>query len=144
MPQRKKDEKAARVHLIDTNILLRFLIGDDPPKATRAKALMKRVENAEELVEIPPEVLTETVWTLKSFYRVPPPEIAQRLTEILSFSGDRSDSREALLKALQTYGTSNADFVDCLLAARSDEQKKIVYTFDESDFKKLPGSWEKP
>jgi predicted nucleic-acid-binding protein len=142
MPQRKKDEKAAQVHWIDTNILIRFLIGDDPPKAARAKTLMKRVERAEEFVEISPEVLTETVWTLQSFYKVPRTTIAERLAAILSFAGVRSDSQVSL-QALQSYATTNADFVDCLLAARSHLTKIAVYTFDE-DFRKLPGSCERP
>ena len=47
MPRRKKDSRQAG-HLLDTNVLMRFLIGDDPPKAARAKALMERVERGED------------------------------------------------------------------------------------------------
>ena len=76
MPRRKKAEPRPAVpeHLADTNILLRFLIGDDPPKAARATALMGRVERAEEVLEITDEVLTETVWTLESFAVSPGPK----------------------------------------------------------------------
>ena len=37
MPRHKRAElpKPAPVHLLDTNVILRFLIGDDPPKASR-------------------------------------------------------------------------------------------------------------
>jgi uncharacterized protein len=146
VPQRKKVESQRTVpyHLIDTNVILRFLIGDDPPKAARATALMSRVERNQEVVEISDEVLTETVWTLESFYRVPRSEAAQNLAALLNLSGVRMDKRDVLLQALQNYASSSADFVDCLLAARSQRRKIPVYTFDESDFKKLDADWEKP
>jgi predicted nucleic-acid-binding protein len=146
VPRRKKADQvgAVSVHLIDTNVLLRFLIGDDPAKAVRANALMERVERGEEAVDIPDEVLTETVWTLESFYKVPRTEVAQSLTGLLNLSGVHSRQRDVLVQALQDYANSNADFVDCMLAARSRHRRIPVYTFDETDFKKLHVAWEKP
>ncbi len=146
MPRRKKAEVRPPVsrHLIDTNVILRFLIGDDPPKAAAASGLMGRVERGEELVEVQDVVLTETVWTLESFYEIPRNEIAEHLAALLSFAGVRVASRELLLQALQDYAGSNADFVDCLLAARSKHRGIAVYTFDKTDFKKLRADWEEP
>jgi predicted nucleic acid-binding protein len=70
VPRRKKvnSPQSTPLHLIDTNVILRFLIGDDPPKAARAAALMERLEHGAEEVLLPEEVLTETVWTLESLY----------------------------------------------------------------------------
>ena len=145
MPQRTRAKRVAKpVHLIDTNVILRFLVGDDPPKAARAMTLMERLERGEEAVELVDEVVTESVWTLESFYHVPRAETARQFAALLSFSGVRASSRTVLLQALQTYATSNADFVDCLLAARSKVRKIPVYTFDETDFKKLGTDWEAP
>jgi predicted nucleic-acid-binding protein len=132
------------LHLIDTNVILRFLMGDDPPKAARATALMERLERGEEAVELPDEVLTETVWTLESFYEVPRQETAQKLAALLNFAGVRVSARDILLQALHRYASSTADFVDCLLAARSREGGVPIYTFDETDFKRLNVAWEKP
>jgi predicted nucleic acid-binding protein len=145
VPQRKRAERRATpIHLIDTNVLLRFLIGDDPPKAARAKALMQRVERGEETIELVDEVVTETAWTLERFYKVPRAEIARNLAAVLSFSGMRASSRSVVLLALQVYATSTADFVDCVLAARARHKNVGVYTFDETDFKKLGVAWETP
>jgi predicted nucleic-acid-binding protein len=130
--------------LLDTNVILRFLIGDDPPLARRATALMERVEQGTEAVIITEEVLTETTWTLESFYEVPRVEIAQRLTALLNLSGVQVSARETLFQALQFFAGGRADFVDCLLAARGHQRNVAVYTFDETDFKKLPVLWEKP
>jgi predicted nucleic-acid-binding protein len=144
VPRRKKAERLAPTHLVDTNVLLRFLIGDDPPKAERAFALMKRVEGGGETVKITDEVITETVWTLDSFYRVPRSEIVASLIGLLGFSGIRVSSRDVLLEALQKYGSTSADFVDCFLAARANHDEISVYSFDETDFKKLGVAWERP
>jgi uncharacterized protein len=146
VPRRKKRERrpAAPVHLLDTNVILRFLIGDDQPKAARAAALMDRVERAEEWVELTEEVVTETVWTLESFYEVPRTETAQKLTALLGLPAVAAASRDLLLQALHLYASSGADFVDCLLAARSRQRGVPVYTFDETDFKRLHVPWDKP
>jgi predicted nucleic-acid-binding protein len=146
VPRRKKAEERQPllIHLLDTNVILRFLIGDDPTKAARATGLMKRVERGQEIVDIPEEVLTETVWTLESFYKVPRAETARHLAGLLSFSGVRTHSRGVLIQALQGYASSNADFVDCMLAARSQHRKVPVYTFDQTDFKTLEADWEMP
>jgi predicted nucleic-acid-binding protein len=146
VPRRRKGESRATVplHLLDTNAILRFLIGDDEPKAARATALMDRVERDEEWIEITDEVVTETVWTLESFYKVPRAETAQKMAALVSFAGVQVASRDVVLRALHWYASSGADFVDCLLAARSRERGVPLYTFDETDFKRLNVSWEKP
>ena len=70
MPRRKKVKKVppSHAHLIDTNVVLRYLIGDDPANAARAADLMGRVERAETVIIIPDVVVAETVWTLESYH----------------------------------------------------------------------------
>jgi predicted nucleic-acid-binding protein len=145
MPRHGKTKvRQLPVHLLDTNVILRFLIGDDPPLARRATALMERVEQGQEAVFITDEVLTETVWTLESYYQVRRSEIGNRLIALLNVDGVRVSSRDTLSRALQFFASGQADFVDCMLAARGNQKKVSVYTFDETDFKKLPVAWEKP
>ena len=146
MPRHASSEsrQPAGLRLIDTNVILRYLVGDDPSKAAPAAALMERVEKAEESVEISDEVITEVVWTLESYYAVPRQEIAQHLAGVINFTGVRVSSRKTLVRALQSFAATNADFVDCLLAARGSLRKITVYTFDETDFKKLGCDWERP
>ena len=83
MPQSKK------IHLIDTNIILRYLIGDDKEKAIRAATLMEHVEKGTEQIEISPVVVAETIWTLEKFYKVPKKEISAKLLSLFLFKGVR-------------------------------------------------------
>jgi predicted nucleic-acid-binding protein len=145
VPQRARAEsRPPSVHLLDTNVILRFLIEDDPPKATRAIRLMERVERGREGIEISEAVLTEAVWTLERFYKVPRNEISQKLIALLSFRGVRMASRESSIQALQYFANSHADFVDCLLAADSKLRRMPIYTFDVTDFPKLGADWKQP
>lgn len=131
-------------HLLDTNILLRYLIGDSPAQAARATALMERLERGAERAELMETVLAEAVWTLESFYKVPRPEIAEKVAAILAFPGIRAQGKGVLVTALARFGTSSADFVDCLLAARARQKGVMVYSFDARDFRRLGVPWEPP
>jgi predicted nucleic acid-binding protein len=131
--------------LIDTNVLLRFLLGDDPVQTPKASALMKRLEEGRESGEIGDGVLAETVWVLEKGLRVPRADIARRLARILELPGlGPARGKRVLLEALAHYGRTPCDIVDCLLAARARSRNGKVYTFDATDFKRLNCAWEEP
>ena len=138
MPQR------AKAHLIDTNVILRYLIGDVPAQAAKSAALMERLEAGAERAELLESVVAEAVWTLESFYRVPRPEIAERLAAILNFRGVLAARKGVLVNALARFGSTPVDFVDCLLAAQAQPKGRTVYSFDAKDFRRLGVAWEAP
>jgi predicted nucleic acid-binding protein len=133
-----------RGHLIDTNVLLRYLIGDVPVQAAGAVALMERLEAGTERAEILETVIAEAVWTLESFYQVPRPQIAERLAAVLTFPGVRAPRKGLLVRALARFGSSSADFVDCLLATTAERRELMIYSFDARDFRRLGVAWEAP
>lgn len=133
-----------KVHLIDTNVLLRYLVGDVPSQADKARALMERLAAGAERAEIIEGVIVEAAWTLESFYRIPRPEVAAKLAAILSFKGVQVAQKGLLMSALAKFGSTSADFVDCLLAARAQQRNLTVYSFDAKDFRRLAVSWEAP
>jgi len=133
-----------KAHLIDTNVLLRYLVGDVTPQAEKARALMERLEAGTERAEVLEGVVTETAWTLESFYRVPRPEIAEKLATVLLFRGVRTPQKGVLISALARFGSTSADFVDCLLAARAQQRDAAIYSFDARDFRRLGIAWEPP
>ncbi len=138
MPSRPK------AHLIDTNVILRYLIGDAPAQAGKSAALMQRLEAGTERAEILESVVAEAVWTLESFYKVSRPEIAERLAAILNFRGVLAAKKGVLINALARFGSTSADFVDCLLAAQALQKNLTVYSFDAKDFWRLGVAWEAP
>jgi predicted nucleic-acid-binding protein len=133
-----------KAHLVDTNVILRYLIGDIPAQAAKSGALMERLEAGAERAEIMESVVAETVWTLESFYKVSRPEIAERLAAILNFRGVLAAKKGVLINALARFGSTSADFVDCLLAAQAQRKTLTVYSFDAKDFRRLGVAWEAP
>jgi predicted nucleic-acid-binding protein len=105
---------------------------------------MERLEAGAERAEILESVVAEAVWTLESFYEVSRPEIAERLAAILNFRGVLAAKKGVLINALARFGSTPADFVDCLLAAQAQRKKLSVYSFDAKDFRRLGVSWETP
>jgi predicted nucleic-acid-binding protein len=139
MPPRSK------AFLVDTNVVLRYLLADDPVQSPRAAAFFGKVEEGAVLAEMSEAVLAETLWVLEKTFDVPRPMIAGRLIPLILFDGLRAPRpKRALLEALTTFAESSFDFVDCLLAARARSAKTIVCTFDATDFRRLKCEWKEP
>ncbi len=130
--------------LMDTNILLRYLMGDVPAQSARAAGLMERLESGAERAEVVESVISEAVLTLESLYEVPRPEIAEKLAAILAFRGAHVPAKGALIHALARFSSTSADFVYCLLAAKARQGGLTVYSFDAKDFRRLGVAWKPP
>ena len=108
--------------LVDANVVLRYLLHDDNALFPAAERAMRN--NAYLL----PEVLAEVVYVLLGVYSVPRAELASRLQMLLKEV--QSEHPDVLDDALATFGTTNFDFVDCLLAAYSKHLGDQVVSFD--------------
>ncbi len=135
--------RTGKAYLIDANVLLRFLLGDDAAQSPRAHALMKQLEEAKSVAELEDIALAETVWVLEKRARVPRSEIARSLSNVILFEGLRYRGKRIALGALSRFSATNCDIADCLLAARARSRGAGVWTFDE-DFRKLSCTWEAP
>ena len=124
-----------KVYLIDTNIILRFLLGDHSELSPKATAFMSKVANGTIKAEILDIVMAECIYVMEKFYQVPREKISEKLSKILNFSGIVNSNRSELLQALLKFETSNTDIVDCVLAAMSSSSRGVV-SFDK-DMEKL-------
>jgi len=122
-------------YLLDTNIVLRFLLADDPDQTQQATELMSDAAEGRIRVEIKDFVLLELVWVLEGRCHVPRNQIADRLINILNFSGITNANRSNLIQALFHYKETRIDLADCLLATYSSPDAPVV-SFD-SDLNKL-------
>ena len=131
-----------KVYLIDTNVILRYLLDDHKLFSPRAKAFMQEVAKGAKKAELPSVVVVECVYVMEKFYEIPKNEVVDRLSRILNIKGIDNPDKSEILDALVKYENSGADIVDCILAAQSSPQRVIV-SFDK-DFKKLKANSEKP
>lgn len=100
---------------IDTNVLVRFLMADDPLQARHARQL---VETRRVLVTT--TVLLETEWVLRSGYGCPPSSIGHYFQAFLGLPGVELKEPEAVAVALKGYA-AGMDFADALHLALADQ-----------------------
>jgi predicted nucleic acid-binding protein len=124
---------------VDANVILRFLTGDPPDLAARARGVFDAVERGELTLFVDEIVVAEVVWVLDSFYDYAPPQIAQVVAELLSHEGLEADDKPGLLAALSIFADKNVDFADALLAVHMDRANvQDIFSFDRH-FDRLPG-----
>ncbi len=124
-----------KVYLIDTNVILRYLMDDHSRFSPKAGAFMEAVSKETKKAKIPVIVIVECIYVLEKFYKAPKKEIIDKLFRILNFKGIVNPDKSAILKSLFIYQDTNADIVDCILAALSTPDI-VVVSFDK-DFEKL-------
>ena len=98
---------------IDTNVLVRALVQDDPAQAQRAQALL----NAKP-VFVPVTVILELEWVLRSRYGYPPKTIAQALGKIAALKNAVIGEQAAVVAAAEKMARG-WDFADALHHALS-------------------------
>ena len=127
---------SAERRLLDTNVIVRHLVQDDPLQCKIASDLFAQCDQGTVTLVILPSVLAETVFVLESFYKHPRANIAATLSSLISSPGIEVDELANQLNALDWYQQTRLHFVDCVLAATSLAEELEVSTFDR-DLKKV-------
>ena len=100
---------------LDTNVLVRYLVQDDPDQGNKAANFIQAAETGGEQLLIGSIVLCETVWVLESAYGYKNQEIAEALEKLLQTNAFLFESKDIIRAALEEYRTSKVDFADCLI-----------------------------
>ena len=108
---------------VDTNVVVRFLTGDDPTQASRAKAVIDAGD-----VFVGTTVLLETEWVLRSVYGFAREDVARALGALAGLPGVSVASPALLGEALQRT-VSGMDFADALHLGAA-ERCEAMLTFD--------------
>ena len=124
---------------IDTNVLLRLWLNDDPAQNDRLDALLTEHGSAPASLLVTDVVLAEAIWTLGSAYEQD--KAAQRLavSSLLAEAAFAFEDRAALERALTLFDESSCGFSDCLIVAKHAHHGcQFTATFDRG-MRKLPG-----
>jgi len=98
---------------LDTNVLLRLVLNDDPDQVSVAKQLIAQP------CFIAPTVLVEVGWALRSVYRLDRKMVAAALLVILEYPAVEIDNVEAVRWALTRHAAAVSDLADLLHLACS-------------------------
>lgn len=119
------------VYLLDTNIIIRFLVGDNEKFLEQSTEYFNQIETGALEVEILSEVLMETFFVLTKFYKLPKNEVISDLKTIISLEGVVNKNKIILFEALNIIENKNIDFVDALICAKSKLQGYEKLSFDK-------------
>jgi len=124
---------------LDTNVLLRHLLQDEPGQSARATAFLKRVERGELQVRLADTVIFEAVFTLQRQYRQPKDKIRNALLPLLELPGIVLPGKRRFRKVFDLYVERNLPFADAYHATLMEHLGlSEIATFD-SDFDRIPG-----
>lgn len=104
---------------LDTNVLLRIVLADDPRQHRVAVERLKTYEDSDETFFINDIVLSEFAWTLKAAYGYPREDITLAIQSLLDVEAYRFEHRSIVVEALRLYRESSADFPDCLILTKN-------------------------
>ena len=116
--------------LPDTNIILRYLLNDEPVLSTKARSYWEKVRDGTTRATLTEGVLMECVYVLQRFYKVPRDSIGVTLSALLAYKGLDSSNLDLFRASLDAYSQTKLDFVDCILYARCKAGAGRVVSFD--------------
>jgi predicted nucleic-acid-binding protein len=122
--------------LVDTNLIVRYLVQDHEKHAKAAGKLFNACDRGDVVIVMLPAVLAECVFVLGSFYEHARGDITSVLGRLISSPGVEMDGTAIHLDALDRYRKTKVHFVDCLIAATAATENMPVASFNQ-DFRKF-------
>ncbi len=122
--------------LPDTNIIVRYLVADDPVLHEKAKEYFDKLKDGGVKALILESVIAECIYVLTKIYKVPRDRAAGSLIDILRYKGIANDDQQGLIRALYLFSEQSLDIVDCILCAKAVATGDHLFTFD-ADLDKL-------
>jgi predicted nucleic-acid-binding protein len=122
--------------LVDTNLIVRFLVQDQEKQARVAGKLFEACDRGDVVIVFLPAVLAECVFVLESFYQHTRGDIASALSTLISSPAVEIAGAAIHLAALERYKKTSVHFVDCVIAADAAAEKTPIASFDQ-DFRKF-------
>lgn len=118
---------------VDTNVLLRWLLGDHQELSAKAEELVQRAKPGSLIVT--DIIVAEIVYVLRSTGRD-----RQQTGEALLLIGRtpvfKYENDELMTEIIDLLIGTSLDFADCYLLARAKREKVSLETFDEALHKK--------
>jgi predicted nucleic-acid-binding protein len=116
---------------LDTNVLVRWLIEDDPKQVDRVRELFESTRADELTLFVPSTVTLELEWVLRSHYKFDKATVMTTFNALLETQEIEFQDEAALEHSLYLYRLGAAEFADCLHAGLSRAANRApLLTFD--------------
>ena len=102
---------------LDTNVLLRYLLQDDPKQTRRVNEIIERQLSEENPGFVSLVTVLEIVWVLRSLLKRSPAEIAAHLEDILAADALEVQNEQQVFEAVFLFKRGAGEFEDALTGA---------------------------
>jgi predicted nucleic-acid-binding protein len=118
---------------IDTNVIVRYLVADDPAQTHRVERFLAASRVAGERVYVSCIILCETSWVLRRVFGQSRPQTLNHLERILDTEVFEVEEEESVRAALQLCRKGKGDFADYLIGRLNLARGcRFTVTFDRS------------
>ncbi len=104
---------------LDTNVLLRLWMNDDPAQNDRIDRLLAEHGSTPGSLRVNDVVLVEALWTLRAAYKQGKAEQLLALRSLLDEPAFCFEDREAILQAVDLFEVATCGFSDCLVVVKN-------------------------
>lgn len=124
---------------LDTNVVVRYLVQDEPDQSKRANRVIEKAVASGDLLRISQVTLCEIVWVLERCYAIPKDELILVIKQLLQTRQIRIEQDDIAWQSLHDFeNSSGVDFSDCLIGRQNALHECLfTYTFDKNAAKKL-------
>lgn len=113
-------------NILDTNLIIRFLVNDDLQKAARVKKVLQESKTANILPDL---VVAEIIWVLSSYYELDKDSIISKIRALIHVK--TIDCNKTLLDlSLANWEKYNISFVDAYLISLAKLKGLNIYSYD--------------
>ena len=115
---------------VDTNVIVRYLVADDPGQAEAARLLLEQL-TPDTPGFICREVVIEVAWVLERSYRFPRARIAEALMDLTASDSLVVEDGDDMAAAAHRYRQGGVGFSDLMILAAAEREGALpLYTFD--------------
>ena len=132
------------ISLLDTNVIVRFLTGNTDEKFKGVYDFFQDIEQGKISVELKLIVLFQTIFILKSYYKVPKGKIVKAMKGLLKLKGLKIIEKKTVVSMMDIWDSNNIEIVDAyLIACLEKNSQNILYSYDK-DFDKFKIKRQEP
>ncbi len=120
-------------NLIDTNLIIRFLVNDDPQKVSKVEKLLKDKNNTNIILDT---VVAEIIWVLSSYYDLNKSDVVEKVRALIHVETIECNAF-LISRALTIWEENNISYIDAYLAAVAQLGEITLYSYDKK-FSSMP------
>jgi len=124
---------------VDTNVLVRIFVDDNPEQRAAAQAFM-RLRSADDPAFVSVVVVAEVSWVLTRMYKFSIATVRDTLDWLFESTNVIVEDQDLVKSAVAQAADRGADISDCIIAAIAAEAgSSVTVTFDKIAAKRIPG-----